>query len=95
MVKNLHANAGDKKVQFLGWEAPMEQGTATHSSILAWRILWTEETGRLQSIGLDTGNWQATLLCNHGVTKSQTRLKQPGTSTSIERQFILGKSENF
>ena len=33
-------------------EDPLEEGMATHSSILAWRILWTEETGRLQSIGL-------------------------------------------
>ena len=38
-------------VQFLGREDPLEEGTATHSSILAWRIPWTEEPGRLQSIG--------------------------------------------
>ena len=36
----------------LGWEDILEKETATHSSILAWRISWTEETGRLQSIGL-------------------------------------------
>ena len=36
----------------LGWEDPLEKGMATHSSILAWRIPWTEEPGRLQSIGL-------------------------------------------
>ena len=34
----------------LGWEDPLEKGTATHSSILAWRIPWTEEPGRLQSM---------------------------------------------
>ena len=34
-----------------GWVCPLEEGMATHSSILAWRILWTEEPGRLQSIG--------------------------------------------
>ena len=39
-------------VRFLGWEDPLEEGTATDSSILAWRIPWTEEPGRLQSIGL-------------------------------------------
>jgi len=39
-------------VQFLGWEHPLEKEMATHSSILAWRILWTEEPGRLQSMGL-------------------------------------------
>ena len=35
----------------LSWEDPLEKGMATHSSILAWRIPWTEEPGRLQSIG--------------------------------------------
>ena len=39
-------------VQSLGWEDPLEQGMATHSSILAWRIPWTEELNGLQSIGL-------------------------------------------
>ena len=38
-------------VQFLGWEDPVEKGMATHSSILAWRIPWTEEPGGLQSVG--------------------------------------------
>ena len=38
-------------VQSLGWEDPLEEGMATHSRILAWRIPWTEETGGLQSIG--------------------------------------------
>ena len=37
-------------VQSLGWEDHMEEGMATHSSVLAWRISWTEEAGRLQSI---------------------------------------------
>ena len=39
-------------VRFLGWEDPLEEGTTTHSIILAWRILWTEEPGGLLSIGL-------------------------------------------
>jgi len=39
-------------VQSLGQEDSLEKGTANHSSILAWRILWTEEPGRLQSMGL-------------------------------------------
>ena len=38
-------------VQSLGQEDPLEEGMATPSSILAWRIPWTEETGRLQSLG--------------------------------------------
>ena len=40
-------------VQSLGQEGPLEEGIATHSSILAWRVSWTEEPGRLQSMGLE------------------------------------------
>ena len=39
-------------VQSLGWEDPLEKGMATHSSILAWKIPWTEESNRLQSVRL-------------------------------------------
>ena len=46
-------------VQSLGWEDPLEEEMVTHSSVLAWRIPWTEEPGVLQSIG----------------SQSQTRLK--------------------
>ena len=51
MVKNLSAMQ-ETQVRSLGWEDPLEEGTATHSSILAWRILWTEEPGGPQSTGL-------------------------------------------
>ena len=51
-------------VQSLGWEDPLEEGTATHPSILAWRI------------PMDRGAWWATV---HRVTKRQTRLKQLST----------------
>ena len=57
MVKNLLAMEGTR-VQSLGWEDSLEKGMATHSSILAWRIPWTEEPGGLV----------------HRVTKSRTRL---------------------
>jgi len=40
------------RVQSLGWEDPLEEGMATHSSILAWEIPWTQEPGGLQSMGL-------------------------------------------
>ena len=50
----------------LGQEDPLEKGMAIHSSILAWRIPWTEEPGRLQSMG---------------VTQSQTQLKPLSTHT--------------
>ena len=45
-IKNLPAMQ-ESWVQSLGWEDPLEKGTATHSSILAWRIPWTEKPGRL------------------------------------------------
>ena len=41
----------ETRVQFLGWEDPLEKEMATHSSILVWKIPWTEEPGRLQSMG--------------------------------------------
>ena len=41
----------ETQVQSLGWEDPLEEGTATHFSILAWRIPWAEEPGGLQSMG--------------------------------------------
>ena len=44
------------RVRSLGGEDPLEEGTATHSSILAWRIPWTEESGGLQSMGLKESN---------------------------------------
>ena len=50
MVMNLPA-MWETWVQSLGQEDPLEQGMATHSSILAWKIPWTEKPGRLQSMG--------------------------------------------
>ena len=58
MVKNLPA-MWETWVQSLGWEDPLEEGMATHSSILGWRI------------PMDRGAWRAIV---HGVSKSQTRL---------------------
>ena len=50
MVKNLPA-VQETQIQSQGQEDPLEKGMATYSSILAWRIPWTEKPGRLQSIG--------------------------------------------
>ena len=50
-VKNLPVMQ-ETWVPSLGWEDLLEKGMATHASILAWRIPWTEEPGRLQSMGL-------------------------------------------
>ena len=53
MIKNPPANAGDagNVGSIPGWEAPLEEERATHSSILAWKVPWTEEPGGLQSMG--------------------------------------------
>ena len=50
MVKNL-PEMQETWVQFLGWEDLLGEGKATHSSVLVWRIPWTEEAGGLQSMG--------------------------------------------
>ena len=58
MVKTLPAMQATGE-RYLDWEDPREKGIDTHSSILAWRISWTEEPGELQSMGLQTvrHNW--------------------------------------
>ena len=65
MVKNPPASAGDAG-SILGGKDPLEKGMATHSSILAWRVPWTEEPGGLQSMR----------------SKSRTRLSDSTTTTS-------------
>ena len=50
LVKNLPA-VQDTWVRSLGWEDPMEKEMAAHSSIIVWKISWTEEPGELQSMG--------------------------------------------
>ena len=69
MVKNLPAMQ-EMGVQFLGQEDPLEKEMATHSSILAWRLPWTEEPGRLQSMGSQrVGHNKATI--THTVSSCQ------------------------
>ena len=50
MVKNLPAMQ-ETWVQSLGWKDSLKKGRATHSSMLAWRISWTEEPGKIHSVG--------------------------------------------
>ena len=50
LVKNLPVMQ-ETQIPSLGWEDPLKKGIATHSSILAWRIPWTEEPGRVQYLG--------------------------------------------
>ena len=68
MVKNLPEmqEMQETLVQSLGWEDPLEKEMTTHSSILDWRIPWTEEPGELQSSGVQPSY--------SGVAKCQTRL---------------------
>ena len=68
VAKNLPASARvvEPWLQFLGWEDPREEGTATHSSILAWRISWTEELERVQSMGSQkVGHYWSHIVCMH------------------------------
>ena len=82
MVKNMPAMQ-ETEVGSLGWEDPLEKRIATHSSILDWRILWTEEPGRLHSIGSQRvgHNWAIntfltfTLSRNTNVGKDKTSFK--------------------
>ena len=59
-VKNPPANAGDQG-SIPGWEDPPGEGNATHSSILAWEIPWTEESGRFQSMGFHKSQTQLSI----------------------------------
>ena len=67
-------------VLFLGQEDPLEEGMATHSSILAWGILWTEEPVRLQSIGLHGVRHEAT---QHAHTHKYSTLQQVNINAHI------------
>ena len=66
----------ETQIRFLGWEDPLENGMATHSSILAWRIPWTEAPGGLQSMGLQRGR--------HSHTQ-HTRLRLPRCTVGGKR----------
>ena len=50
MVKHL-STMWETQIRFLGWEDPLEKEVVIHSSTIAWKIPWTEEPGRLQSMG--------------------------------------------
>ena len=75
VVKNPPAMQETQETQVwsLGWEDPLEEGMKTHSSILGWRILWTEEPGRLQSTGPHSvrHNW-SDLAHTHGLSSFYT-----------------------
>ena len=74
MVKNLPA-VHQTWVLFIGWEDPLEKKMATHSSILAWRIPWSEERGGLQSMGLQESDRTEQLTLG-GVNNESTSWQQ-------------------
>ena len=76
MVKNMPAMQ-ETWVRSLDWKDPLEEGMATHSSILAWRI------------SMDRGAWRATV---HGAAKSQTRLKQLNMHAILNIQSLVDHS---
>ena len=69
MLKNLSANQEilETQVLSLGCEDPLEEGMATHSRILSWRVPWTEEPGRLQSTATNRvgHDWSNLVTCAH------------------------------
>ena len=92
-VKNLPAMQ-ETQVQSLSWEDPLEKGIATHFSILAWRIPWTEEPGGLQSMGsqkLDTTE-QVTLTRGLWWPVSQPTTHSDFSHTELEGSLWLRPS---
>ena len=73
LVEHLPA-VQETRVQFLGREDPLEKELADHSSVLAWRIPWTEEPGRLQSMG-SQGSDKTERLNHHYVNKEKESKK--------------------
>ena len=83
----------------LGWEDPLEEEMATHSSILAWRIPWTEELGGLQSTGLQRAGHDLATEHSHShtqVVRDGTRSgRHRGWDTSLGSRLVLRGGENW
>ena len=82
MVKRLPAMR-ETRVRSLGWEDLLEKETATHSSTLAWRILWTEEPGRLQSMGSQRVGQKVISPMTGGITRQRKRLQRVGRDCRV------------
>ena len=97
LVKKLPA-VQETFVWSLGWEDPLEKGMATHSSILAWKILWTEEPEGLQSMGsqeLDmTEQLNHQMNCDDVMLKWSKLDKNTGVSSHslLQQIFLIQKS---
>ena len=85
-VKNLPAMQ-ETWVRFLGWEDPLEEEMATHSSIRAWKSPWTEEPGRLQSMGKESDMTERLTHTINNLTQvclSQKAVKTPLDDFSLQ-----------
>ena len=91
VIRNRPANAENVRGRRLipGWEDPLEKGMASHSSLLAWRIPWTEEPGGPQSIELHRVryNW-SDLACTHAVCFYQ----REDTAKSLAKVLVLPRN---
>ena len=83
----------DRQVQSQGWEDPLEEGMAAHSSLLAWRISWTEKPGGLQARGLH--KLDMTLLLNHHLNLKKKKKPFLGLNISLEKMIYHFDSKTF
>ena len=84
-------------VQFPGWEDPLEEKMATHSSVLAWEIPWTEELGRLQSMGSQSQTRLSMYIYNKVMIqivfpdrrRMRSELKETETSKNLGEEYQI------
>ena len=87
------------RVQSLGWEYPLEKEMATHSSILAWRIPWTEEPGGATVHGVTKSRTQMSVFTSSLLSSFQLKLKLQNLghlmrrADSLKKILMLGKTE--
>ena len=80
-------------VQYLGWEDLLEKEMATHSSILAWKIPWMEEPGRLQSMGSQRVRHDWVTLLTHSMRESIARYVDKKSGVPEEERKVWGSQE--
>ena len=101
MIKNTPANEGnirdeEMRIGSLGWDDPLEEGMATHTSILAWKIPRTEEPGGLQSMGSQrVRHGRSDLACSHRVNLLVLRALSNPTRNSPEDSTGCDLGQSF
>ena len=95
VVKNLPANPGDiREVGSIpGLGRSPEEGMATHSNILAWRIPWTEEPGRLQSTGLQRVGHNQVIKCSYILVRGSNVFKAVNLKIGVRHGMKLKYKE--